>query len=59
MPSDSELDDELLQVAGQASRNKGSAAAKRKRSRLVASDSDEDVSLDEESDFEQETFGAR
>ena len=48
MSSGSELDDDLLQVAGQA---KGS---KRKRARQAVSDSDEDVSLDEESDLEEE-----
>jgi hypothetical protein len=51
---DSELDAELLQVAGQGGRKRGSQA-KRKRSRRVASDnSDDEVSLDEESDWDAE-----
>jgi hypothetical protein len=55
MSSDSELEEELLQVAGQS--RKKASAAKRKR-RKVESDSDEEVSLDEESDWEEE-YGGR
>lgn len=50
----SDLDDELLQVAGQAGRVKVESS-KRKRAPQMDSDS-EDVSLDDESDWEaQET----
>lgn len=51
MSSESELDDELRQVAGLA---KGST--KRKRGRQVASDSEEDVSLDDESEWDEEEY---
>ncbi|KAL4543332.1 hypothetical protein Ndes2437B_g01174 [Nannochloris sp. 'desiccata'] len=49
--SGSELDDERLAGSGQV---KGSS----KRKRQLGSDSDDDVSLDEESDFEPEEYGA-
>jgi hypothetical protein len=49
--SGSELDDERPAVAGQI---KGSS----KRKRQLGSDSEDDVSLDEESDFEPEKYGA-
>jgi hypothetical protein len=49
--SGSELDDEHVALAGQA---KGSS----KRKRQLGSDSEDDVSLDEESDFEPEEYAA-
>jgi len=57
MSSESELDDELLQVAGQG--RKQGMAGKRKRSRKLASDSEEDVSLEEESDWEEDELAER
>lgn len=48
--SGSELEDEQVAMAGQA---KGSS----KRKRQLGSDSEDDVSLDEESDFEPEEYG--
>lgn len=59
MSSGSELDEELLQVAGQARKKGTSSTAKRKRAQHFASDSSEEVSLDEESDWEAEEMAAR
>jgi hypothetical protein len=49
--SGSEVDDEHIAVAGQA---KGSS----KRKRQLGSESEDDVSFDDESDFEPEEYGA-